>query len=228
MKRGVKTFICSLIALTVSVWLVIPASAADASVIYDGDAQKFIFAPGSSDSPTDLFNSFKGVMPGDSLTQKITVRNAASNKVKVKLYLRSLGAQEAEDFLSQMHLTVTQDGESELFAAPASQTAGLTDWVCLGTFYSGADIDLQVVLDVPLTMDNAFQDAVGKLDWQFKVEELPVDPDDPKPPQTGEQTSVWLYAGIFLAGAGGFLLLLPAAKGKKAAERRGRQVPAGL
>ena len=127
-----------------------------------------------------------------------------------------------------MHLTVTQDGESELFAAPASQTAGLTDWVCLGTFYSGADIDLQVVLDVPLTMDNAFQDAVGKLDWQFKVEELPVDPDDPKPPQTGEQTRVWLYAGIFLAGAGGFLLLLPAAKGKKAAERRGRQVPAGL
>ena len=81
---------------------------------------------------------------------------------------------------------------------------------------------------MPLTMDNAFQDAVGKLDWQFKVEELPVDPDDPKPPQTGEQTSVWLYAGIFLAGAGGFLLLLPAAKGKKAAERRGRQVPAGL
>lgn len=92
MKRGFKTFICSLIALTVSVWLVIPASAADASVIYDGDAQKFIFAPGSSDSPTDLFDSFKGVMPGDALTQKITVRNAASNKVKVKLYLRSLGA----------------------------------------------------------------------------------------------------------------------------------------
>lgn len=79
---------------------------------------------------------------------------------------------------------------------------------------------MQVVLDVPLTMDNAFQDAVGKLDWQFKVEELPVDPDDPKPPQTGEQTRVWLYAGIFLAGAGGFLLLLPAAKRKKAAERR--------
>lgn len=216
MKRTLKTIFSCLLVLMASVSMVIPAFAADASVTYDGNAQKFIFAPGSNDSPTDLFDSFKGVMPGDSLTQRIVVKNDVSHKAKVKIYLRSLGAQEnSEDFLSQISLKVTQDGDSRLFAAPADQTDGLTDWVCLGTFYSGAEIDLNVILDLPISMDDTFQDAVGKLDWQFKAEELPVDPDDPKPPQTGDYTNVWLYIGLCFASAGIMSFLLLAAKRKK-------------
>lgn len=197
MKKRMKSVFCALLSLLMLVCMAVPAFAADASVQYEGDAKKFIFAPGSDESPTDLFDNFKGVMPGDTLTQKITVKNDASNQVKVKIYLRSLGAHEGDEaFLSQMNLTVTQEGDSELFAAPADQTDGLNDWVCLGTFYSGADVDLNVQLDVPITMGDEFQNAIGKIDWQFKVEELPIESTDPTPPQTGEDFNVWLYVAI--------------------------------
>lgn len=216
MKRKIRSIFSLLVALALTVCMALPAFAAEGSVKYDGNAQKFIFAPGSEYSPNDLFDNFKGVMPGDTLTQKITVRNDASNQVKVKIYMRSLGAQEgSEEFLSQMNLTVKQDGDSELFAAPADETDGLSDWVCLGTFYSGAEIDLDVVLNVPATLDNEFQDAVGKLAWEFKVEELPIEPDDPKPPQTGDTTNIWLYVGICLISACLVVFLIVAAKKKR-------------
>ena len=129
--------------------------------------------------------------------------------------MRSLGAQEgSEEFLSQLHLTVNQKGASQLFDAPASQTAQLTDWVYLGTVYSGGTIDLDVTLEVPVTLDNRFQDAIGYLDWQFRVEELPVEDGDPSP-DTGDNTALWLYAGLAGGSAIGLAVLFLVGKRRK-------------
>ena len=144
------------------------ASSETSQVIYEGDAQKFVFVPAS----TDLFGNFKGVMPGDALSQKITVRNNASNGVKVKIYLQAQGVvEQTQDFLSQLKLKVVQQGSNVLFDAPADQTAGLTDPVCLGTFYSGAEVELEALLEVPITLDDTYQDAMGTIRWVFTVEE---------------------------------------------------------
>ena len=176
MKRMRKIIFSVVLTLVFAVSAAVPVFAADATVFYDGDAQEFIFTPGSEYSPTDLFDNFKGVMPGDSLTQKITIKNDVSKKSNVKVYLRSLGAKEdSEAFLSQMNLTVEQNDDDILFSAPANETADLTDWVCLGTYASGAEVELSLTLDVPVEMDNTFQNAVGSLSWEFKVEEIPTE-----------------------------------------------------
>ena len=196
MKKLSFKLVALLALAAVTVSMAVPAFAAG-KVSYDGNSQKFIFSPGSEHSPTDLFGAFKNVMPGDSITQKLTVRNESSNGVKVKIYMRSRGAHEdSVDFLSKLHLTVNKSGTNTMpymFDAAADQTDGLTDWVLLGTLYSGGEVNLDVTLTLPIELGNEYQDAVGYLDWEFKVEEYPVDPGDPVPPPTGDESSIYVY-----------------------------------
>ena len=204
-----KRVIVFLIVATLTLLSTLPIHAADGKVTYSGDSGDFIFAPGSDHSPTDLFPNFKGVMPGDHLTQQITVRNDASKEIKVDIYIRALGAHEgSEKFLSQLGLKVEKSAENEMaymFNAKASETAQLTDWVHLGTLYSGGEVNLDVILDVPVELDNEFQNQIGYLDWEFKIEESPVDEDDPIPPQTGDDSHIGVYLTI---GIGAVLLIL--------------------
>ena len=189
-------------------------SAQDGNVTYDGNAKDFIFAPGSEYSPTDLFADFKNLMPGDSVSQKITIDNDISKEVKIKIYMRSLGAdQQSQEFLSQLSLTVVQDGKTNLFDAPASETAQLTDWVYLGTLYSGGKIDLDVTVSVPITLGNDFQDAVGKLTWEFMVEELPVETTDPRP--TGDNSNIYVAMTVMSVSAAALTVVLALKKKKE-------------
>ena len=207
MKRFAK--ICAVLMVLVMVFGLCTTAYAAGSVAYDGNANKFIFAPGTKDSPTSLFENFQNVMPGDTLTEQILIKNDTSNKVKIKVYMRSLGAQEnTDDFLSQMNLTVEQKDDSILFAAPADETAQLTDWVYLGTIYSGGEITLDVTLEVPITMGNDYQNEIGYIDWEFKVEELPIESTDPKPPQTGDTSNLFLYAGLMIFSFAALIILI--------------------
>lgn len=188
------------------------AWAENGNVTYQANARKFIFAPGSSYSPTDLFPNFKDVMPGDTLTQQITVRNDKRNKVKVRLYMRSLGASDAEskEFLSQLEMTVVKKTNTIYFNDTPDQPSTLKDWTYLGLLYSSGECDLEVQLHVPETLDNTFQERIGVLDWEFMVEELPISADDP-PPKTGDISPIAVAASV-AAGTGLILLFLLARK----------------
>lgn len=184
------------------------------SVTYDGNSRSFIFAPGSDESVTDLFPEFKNVMPGDKITQKILVKNDADKEVKVNIYLRSLGAQEgSEEFLSQLRMTVSKSAENAMgymFDAAADKTDGLTDWVLLGTLYSGGEVNLDVTLEVPIELGDDFQNAVGYIDWQFRVEELPAEEGDPEPPKTGDDFMMPLFISLLCISALAVIVLIAA------------------
>lgn len=213
LKRVLAALLAALMILSVAM----VARAASGTVTYSGNSGSFIFEPGSNHSPTDLFPEFKDVMPGDVLEQWIRIVNKADRNVKIKLYMRALGAKEgSEAFLSQLNLRVEQIGQSDLFDAPANETAQLTDWVCLGTIYSGGEIELNVVLEVPVTLDNNFKNMVGYLDWEFMVEELPVEPDDPEPPPpTGDDSHVYLYAALMVGSVAALILIILKLREKK-------------
>ena len=96
-------------------------------------------------------------------------------------------------------MTVAKSSENEMaymFDASADKTASLTDWVLLGTLYCGGEVNLDITLDVPIDLDNEYEDAVGYIDWQFKIEEFPVEDTDPLPPQTGDDFKLGLYASL--------------------------------
>ena len=99
-----KATIC--LALLLVACLLGGSALAAASVSYEGGAEKFVFLPGSGYSASDLFESFKNVLPGDELTQTITVRN--DKDMQVRIYLRAEPVnQTSEEFLSHLTLTVT-------------------------------------------------------------------------------------------------------------------------
>ena len=207
-----KKIITLLITLAVLLSSTVTVFAADGKVTYSGNAGNFVFEPGSEHSLTDLFPNFKGVMPGDTLTQKITVKNDADNKVKVKIYIRSLGAHEdSVEFLSQLGLKVAKSSDNEMaymFDAAANETAQLTDWVCLGTLYSGGEVNLEVTLNVPVELPNEFQNKIGYLDWEFMIEEFPIEEGDPKPPQTGDNSNMGLWFTIMICSLIMMIILL--------------------
>lgn len=198
MKNIIK--ICMVLLLMVALS---SSALAAASVTYVGGAEDFIFLPGSEYSDSDMFENFKGVLPGDVLTQNITVKNNTSGKVRI--YMRAEPVTELDrDFLSQLKLHV-ECKDSAIFDAAASETAQLTNNTLLGTFKSKGSTQLTVTLTVPAELGNEYMGKVGTVPWTFLVEEIP----EEDSPETGDwfRMEIWLSAAVVLTAAILFVLL---------------------
>lgn len=166
-------------------------------VRYEGGAEKFVFLPGTGYSQSDLFDNYKMVMPGDVLTQRITVRNTSGKPVRIYLRAEKVDEQYA-DFLSRLNLQIkAKDGE--IFDAAVSETGQLTENTLLGTFRKGGSTDLVLTLTVPYDLGNEYMCTMGVVPWTFLVEEVPEETDTP---HTGDafDLAAWLMAaGAILA-----------------------------
>ena len=196
-----KKILCLL--LTLLLLLSCVAAQAVSQVRFMGGAEEFVFLPGTSYSESDLFDSFKKVMPGDVLSQRITLRNSSSDQVRI--YLRAEPVDEKHrDFLSRLNLQVSVKND-KIFDAAASQTGQLTENTLLGTFRRGGVTDLRLTLTVPYDLDNEYMDALGVIPWTFLVELVPKEPNTP---QTGDlfDLGTWLLAAGMILAAIGYVL----------------------
>ena len=220
MKKTLKTI--SALALVLVLLLGMSATAfAESKVTYEGGAEKFVFLPGSEYTETDLFENFKGVMPGDVITQEITVQNNYTKAEKIKIYLRAVVHDEQgnplseevartedlvsmQDFLSQLTMTVKQ-GDKVLFSASPDELDGLKENVLLGAFPGKSYTKLVVELSVPIELGNEYANRVGEVDWVFTAEEVT------KTVQTGDDSDLILWAALMtlsLVTAAGVILSL--------------------
>ncbi len=226
--KKIKSFTTLLIAFLLVFSLAVPAFAAASSVVYEGH-NIFGFGPGSEFTDTDLFDNFKGVMPGDVLTETVTVRNEASCCDFVKIYMHAkvhgtenpLSPEVAkyetvvsmEDFLSQLSMTVW-NGNTKIYEASPDELDGLRTNVLLGTFRRNQGTTLTVQLNVPAELGNEYEYRVGEVDWVFVVEEY--DDANPDIPKTGDESHIVLYAVLMGVSLLGICLLLFTRKKKKA------------
>lgn len=182
--KNILTRLSSLaLALLLVCSLSVPALAA--TIEFQGFSGGFDFQPGSEYTETDLFDNFKGVMPGDVLTETITFTNSATDCDFVHLYMRAVAHGEnnglsetvAESetvatmtaFLSQLSMKVW-NGEQLIYEATPDELGGLAENVLLGTFRTGETTTLKVELSVPIQLGNEFANRLGEVDWVFHVE----------------------------------------------------------
>lgn len=216
MKRIFSMLLCLLLVVS----LASPAFAAshlpasqEATVYYNSRRHEFTFGPGSKYSATDLFPNFKNVMPGDSVDQSITVSHRFGTSVNARIYVRAKGSVENKALLDQLTLTVHYGEDTIMYKAPKDHASyGISDWANLGTFKPGASRKMTVTLNVPIELGNEFADEIGKLQWEFMVEEIPIDVTNPK---TGDLPYVMMCGGVLLVSGTALCCLLFFALRKK-------------
>ena len=185
MKRTCKTIFSLVLTLLLTVSLATSAFASS-SITFKGFSAGFDFQPGSEYTETDLFDGFKNVMPGDTVTDTITFTNEATDCDYVNLYMRAKAHDEAgnplsekvaeketvatmTEFLSKLSMKVW-NGTELIYDASPDQLDGLQNNTLLGTFRTGDTTTLKVELTVPIELDNRFANRVGEVDWIFHVE----------------------------------------------------------
>lgn len=186
MKKSFKAITSLVLMLLVVMSMSVTAFAASPSITFEGFSKGFDFQPGSEYTETDLFGSFKNVMPGDTVTETITFTNSATDCDFVNLYMRAEAHDETDnplspkvaeketvatmtEFLSKLSMTVW-NGTELIYDASPDQLDGLKSNKLLGTFRTGETATLKVELSVPIELGNEYANRVGEVDWIFHVE----------------------------------------------------------
>lgn len=109
MKTKRITLLLTTIVLTLGLILGVSAS----SITYEGGAEEFVFLPGSGYTSTDLFDNFKNVMPGDKLTEEITIKNNSRDSDYIKLYMQAIPHDESDNPLTYSEAYENTDGKDQ-------------------------------------------------------------------------------------------------------------------
>lgn len=181
-------------------------------VVYRGQEKGFAVKA----EQTDLFASFKNLLPGCARTQKIMVENQSGKTVEI--FLRAEAARQSGTSKKQLQLVrrlidqyaqiEIRQGETVLYSGPVSGNS-MKQEISLGKFEIEERKELVVCLSLSPEMDNEYQKLTGKVVWIFEArgedERLVVQ----SVPVTGDTsyTGIWT-ALLTMSGAAALAVLL--------------------
>ena len=113
MKKSFKAIFSLVLMLALVMSLASTAYAASPSITFKGFSSGFDFQPGSEYTETDLFDNFKNVMPGDTVTETITFTNSATDCDFVNLYMRAEAHDETDNPLTYSETYENTDGKDQ-------------------------------------------------------------------------------------------------------------------
>lgn len=199
-----------------------PVYAEDMSIHFSGQDQGFTLDTGQPIDDPDLFSGFKNVMPGDTLTQMITITNKNKDSDYIALYLEiqehddvknplsnhpdnnEESVESMKQFTEQLTLRLIHNDELIFEGAPHVGNTSIK----LGEFEPNETSVITAELTVPHDMGNDFANRFGEVDWRFTAEGLdretgiPTKPNKPGKPgkpadtSTGTNASFWLVSLI--------------------------------
>lgn len=174
--------------------LILPVSSAaladsEGSVAYKG-GETFVYSLDALNGHDTLFN-FDNVMPGDTRTAKVSIQNGYGRAVRV--FLRGEPhtgendalAESVTGLLASLSFEIKETSTSTVVQAHHGDetwpvSGDKTKYYYLGSVASGASVELNVEMNVPVTLENIYQEAWGEIEWTILVEY------DTTPPRTHE------------------------------------------
>ena len=166
-------------ALIASTLLATPALAAegDPSITYNGASNELTVEGGYDASAADLFASFKGLVPGDSVTQTVDL-SFTDISAGTRLFIQadtSRLSDAAKDVLAQMELSVSFAGEgtfAPVDTAAVHEVFAGEDAVLVATVNEPAEATMALTLTIPTSVGNELAELQEvTIPWIITVQE---------------------------------------------------------
>ena len=170
------------VALTVGLMTMFAAASDDnPEVVYDHLQRRFEFRNtepctlGSEERQyPDLFEDFKGMMPGDSITQTVTVGAVNLSGGYAYISLRTeydngdLTDSEREAYqklISSPYVTLTVVCDGQVL-----DRGTLEEGVVLGTFHNGDSVEVEITLSIDIRAGNELAGLQAGIGWVFRTD----------------------------------------------------------
>ena len=161
--------VLSLLFLILSGLFLNSTALAVSTVKFEGGAENFVFYSDNARTETDLFSGLKDLMPGDTKTETITIKNIARDYDYVKIFLRAEPLAETNTLLDRLTLNIYHDSVL-VSSSPASSQGALASNLELGTFNYGEETLLTVEIIAPSELENDYEYTEEEINWIFTAE----------------------------------------------------------